>query len=116
MSSVQDVLDSLEAIAPSRFAFDFDRVGLQVGDPRQTVTRAAVSLDRSLGAIELAHSHDCELLVSHHPLIFTPVGSVDTRTHTGRSILELAANRISFIAAHTNWDSASPGLNDHLCA
>ena len=54
MSSVQDVLDSLEAIAPHRFGFEFDRIGLQVGDPRQVVTRAAVSLDRSLGAIQFA--------------------------------------------------------------
>ena len=115
MASVQDVLDSIEAIAPHRFGFEGDRIGLQVGNPHQTVTRVAVSLDRSLGAIRFAKEMGCQLLVSHHPLIFTPVTSVDTRTHVGRSILELAAAEIAFIATHTNWDSAAPGLNDHLC-
>jgi len=115
MPTVQEILNSIETIAPHRYGFESDRIGLQVGDPQQSVTRAAVSLDRSLGAIEFAKENGCELLVSHHPLIFTPVTSVDTKTHVGRSILELAKNRIAFIASHTNWDSASPGLNDYLC-
>jgi dinuclear metal center YbgI/SA1388 family protein len=111
---IRDVLDSLEQIAPSRYAFGFDKVGLQVGDLNAPVTRAAVSLDRSLGAIDFARRNGCQLLLAHHPMIFTPIQSVDSRTHIGRSILELAKNGIAFIAAHTNWDSAQGGINDCL--
>ncbi|HWD39674.1 MAG TPA: Nif3-like dinuclear metal center hexameric protein [Fimbriimonas sp.] len=114
MALVRDVLDALEKIAPQRYAFPFDKVGLQVGNPHSEVRRAAVSLDRSLGAISFAKGNDCQLLLSHHPLIFTPLETVDTRSHVGRSVVELVRNDISFIAAHTNWDSALGGINDAL--
>ena len=114
MPRVRDVLLALEAIAPARFAFSFDRVGLQVGDPNAEVKRALVSMDRSLGAIAYAGDHDCQLLLTHHPLIFTPLDTVDTKGHVGKSVLELAKRNIAFIAAHTNWDSARGGINDTL--
>ncbi len=115
MPKVRDVLVELEKAAPERFAFSFDKVGLQVGDPNAEVRRAAVSLDRSLGAVAFAAENDCQLLLAHHPLIFTPLDSVDTRSHVGRSVLELARRNIAFVAAHTNWDSARGGVNDTLC-
>lgn len=114
MPAVRDVLATLERIAPKRFAFDFDKIGLQVGNPDAPVSVAAVSLDRSLGAVEFARSIGAQLLLSHHPLIFAPLSTVDTRTHTGRTVLQLAKYDISFIAAHTNWDSAIGGINDVL--
>ena len=55
------------------------------------------------------------MLLTHHPLIFQPAQVVTADTDPGRAILELAANRINFIAAHTNWDSALGGINDALC-
>ena len=116
MVKVRDVISALEQIAPTRYAFEFDKVGLQVGDPQQSLTRAAVSLDRSLGAVQFCRDNGCQLLVSHHPLIFTPLASVTAGTHVGRAVLELAQNQISFIAAHTNWDSAIGGVNDALAA
>lgn len=115
MATVHDVMRALEEIAPARYAFDFDRVGLQVGEESQEVTRAVVSLDRSLAAVEFAASVDAQLLVSHHPLLFRPADSVTGRTHVGRTILRLVRSEIAFIAAHTNWDSARGGINDTLC-
>jgi dinuclear metal center YbgI/SA1388 family protein len=115
MSTVHHVLEALEDIAPSRLAFGFDKVGLQVGEQQQEVTKAVVSLDRSLAAVEHAVSIGAQLLVAHHPLIFRPVEQVSNRTHVGRTILKLARSNISFIAAHTNWDAAKGGVNDTLC-
>lgn len=115
MATVHSVLEALEEIAPRRFAFDFDKVGLQVGDPGAVVTKAVVSLDRSLAAVDFAASLGAELLVSHHPLIFRPIDSVSSQTDVGRTILKLAEKKIAFIAAHTNWDSAQGGVNDTLC-
>ncbi len=114
MASVRDVLLSLESIAPKRYAFSFDRVGLQVGSPEQAVSKAVVSLDRSLGAVKFAIENGAELLVSHHPLIFNPMDTVDTRSHQGRTVVKLIQSGMSFIAAHTNWDSARGGINDTL--
>lgn len=115
MATVRDILAALEVIAPKRFTFPFDKVGLQVGDENQKVERAVVSLDRSLGAVRFGVEQKAQLLLAHHPLIFTPISSVDTRSHTGKTILSLAQNDVSFIAAHTNWDSARGGINDKLC-
>jgi putative NIF3 family GTP cyclohydrolase 1 type 2 len=102
MPTVRDVLVALESIAPKRFAFSFDKVGLQVGSPEQTVTKAVVSLDRSLGAVRFASDKGAELLLSHHPLIFNPLDTVDTRSHQGRTVVRLIQQGTSYIAAHTN--------------
>lgn len=116
MAKVRDVLDALESIAPGRFAASWDKIGLQVGDPNAAVSRAVVSLDRSLAAVSACQQGGAELLLSHHPLIFAPVQTLDTRRHDTRTMLELAKSGIQFIAAHTNWDAAKGGVNDALAA
>lgn len=114
MAKIREILDALEVIAPARYAFDFDRVGLQVGDPERIATKAVVSLDRSLAAAGFAKSQGAQLLLSHHPLLFHPLSSLDSRSHVGKTALFLAESGIAFIAAHTNWDSALGGVNDTL--
>lgn len=114
MTTVATVLQALEQIAPSRFAFSFDKIGLQVGDPLAEVNSAVVSLDRSLAAIDFCSEVRAELLVAHHPLIFDPLEAVTSDSHVGQAALVMAQERINFIAAHTNWDSAQGGVNDIL--
>lgn len=114
MPKVRDVLAALEEIAPTRYAFPGDKIGLQVGDPNAEVTRAFVSLDRSLGAVNAAKAAGADLLLAHHPLIYAPMTKLDTSRHDMRTVLALASSGINFIAAHTNWDSARGGINDAL--
>ena len=114
MATVRSILQAMESLAPRSGAFEWDKVGLQFGDPEQIVDRAVVSLDRSLAAIDFAAANKAQLLLSHHPLIFQPLESITTSTYEGRAILKLAENKISFIAAHTNWDAAKGGINDVL--
>jgi len=111
---VRDVLVALELIAPVRFAFDFDRVGLQVGDSDAPVRSAVVSLDRSIAAIEFASTIGAQLLVSHHPLLLHPLATVTESTYEARVARRLIRANLNFIAAHTNWDSARGGINDAL--
>ena len=91
-------MSALELVAPQRYAFESDKVGLQVGDPQAPITRAAYGLDRSLGAIGFAAANGCQLLLSHHPLIYTPLEAVDTRSHVGRSVLELVKSLANEVA------------------
>ena len=114
MVTVVEVLRALEGIAPSRFAFSFDNVGLQLGDPSSRVTKAVVSLDRSVGALEAARSRGAELVVSHHPLFFSGVKTISPETYDGRCAFIAAKNGISIVTAHTNWDCAKHGVNDAL--
>lgn len=116
MPQVRQAIEVLERLAPKRYAFPFDKVGLQVGDPYAPLTKGVVSLDRSLAAVQFAADRGAELLVAHHPLIFEPVSSVLQTSHVGRTILELARKNVAFVAAHTNWDSARGGINDALAA
>ena len=108
-------MDTLQTIAPRELAYSWDKVGLQVGDPGRSLSRAVISLDRSLGAVEFAKASGAELLLSHHPLIFSPLSTVDSSTYVGSTVLALAKADIAFVAAHTNWDCARGGVNDTLC-
>ncbi len=108
------ILDALEVVAPARYAFSFDRVGLQVGDPDAEISRVVVSLDRSRAAVARAREAGAQLLLSHHPLLFSPLREVLATDHVGRTVLDLASAGVAFVAAHTNWDSAKGGVNDEL--
>lgn len=114
MTRVFDVIKAIDRLAPFRSAYTGDPVGLQVGDPNAEVARAVVSLDRSTGAIGRCIELGAQLLVCHHPLIFRPLPAVTASTADGRAVLQLAANGVAFIAAHTNWDAAKGGVNDEL--
>lgn len=114
MYQVCDVLEALEKIAPARFAFPFDKVGLQVGDESQAVSKAVVCLDHSDVAIQFAIRVGAQMLITHHPLIFDPIEDVTNRNPIGKSVLKMAQHRIAFAAAHTNWDAAKGGINDAL--
>ncbi len=116
MARIETILEAIEEIAPRRFAFDFDHIGLQVGDPSANVDTAVVSLDRSLAAIEFAEQHKAQLLLSHHPLIWDPLKSLDERRHCEKGATRLVRAGINFIAAHTNWDCARGGINDSLAS
>lgn len=114
MPIVADALAALEAIAPAHTAFEWDKIGLQVGDPRSKLTRAVVALDSGLQAAEFTVSSGAELLLAHHPLIWEPVARIDPQSRPGDAISVLVASKVAFVAAHTNWDAASGGINDTL--
>lgn len=114
MLRVSDVLAVLEDISPARWAFSFDKVGLQIGDPAKPVTKICFSLDSSLAAARYAAETRSQLLISHHPLLFHPLDHLRPGSHVQNTVLELVRSDIAFIAAHTNWDCAPGGINDAL--
>lgn len=114
MRTVRDVLDALERVAPAELALDWDNVGLQIGDPSATVARATVALDASASAVCHALESGSQLLLTHHPLLFSPPKSIHTGRGTGAILASAARGRINVLAAHTNWDHAEDGLNDEL--
>ncbi len=114
MTRLHEILSSLELLAPARYAFPWDKIGLQVGDRQAPITRAVVSLDRSLGAVAYAESQGAELLLTHHPLLFDPVATVTSDDVVGRTLGRLIKSNIALVSAHTNWDAARGGINDAL--
>ena len=114
MTTVGDILSYLETLAPRSMKMDWDNVGLLCGGKSRPVTKVLVALDPFEGVCEEAAQWGAELILTHHPLIFSPLKSVTDETSVGRAVQLLCANSISAINAHTNLDCAPGGVNDCL--
>ena len=114
MTTVGDILSYLETLAPRSMKMDWDNVGLLCGGKSRPVTKVLVALDPFEGVCKEAVQWGAELILTHHPLIFSPLKSVTDETSIGRAVQLLCANSISAINAHTNLDCAPGGVNDCL--
>lgn len=114
MVTVNDICRALFDAAPEYMKMDWDNVGLMCGWADGAVTRVLVSLDATMDALEEARQNGCELVVSHHPMIFGGIKSVTSETATGKDLLFAIQNGISVISMHTNLDCAHGGVNDVL--
>ncbi|MBQ7045797.1 MAG: Nif3-like dinuclear metal center hexameric protein [Clostridia bacterium] len=108
---VQDVFEFLNSQFPTALAEGFDNVGLLVGDKSATVTGILVCLDCTHTAIEKATEQGANLIVTHHPIIFSPLKNIRENS----LVFKLIKNGISVISMHTNLDVAENGVNDCLC-
>lgn len=116
MPTVSDLMTALGEIAPPTMAFEWDRIGLQVGSLSHPVSRVAVSLDSGLSALRWAAGQDCQALVAHHPIVWDPMKTVTDADATGARVIEAARLGLAVVAAHTNWDCAPGGVNDTLAS
>ena len=114
MTTVADILEFVEALAPRYMKMDWDNVGLLCGSKKTPVTKVLVALDPFEGVCQEAAQWGAELIVTHHPLIFHPLKAVTDETEVGRCIQLLCAKGISTINAHTNLDCAPEGVNFRL--
>ena len=114
MTTVADILQFIETVAPSYMKLDWDNVGLLCGSKSQPVTKILVALDPFEGVCQEAKELGAELIITHHPLIFQPVKAITDDTEVGRCIQFLCRNGISAINAHTNLDCAPEGVNNRL--
>ena len=114
MTTVQEVIYLIEQLAPRSYAESWDNVGLMVGDRNAIVTGVLTTLDVTEEAISYAIEYNCNLIVSHHPLIFKGLKQLSCDTAQGRMINHLIQHNIAVYSAHTNLDIAPGGLNDML--
>lgn len=112
--TVGDVIAVLDDAYPPHLAESWDAVGLICGDPEASVSRVAFALDCTDDVVEAAIAQRADMLVVHHPLLLRGVTGVGADTPKGRIIHQLITNGIALFAAHTNADSARPGVNDRL--
>ncbi len=115
MTTVADILQFIETIAPPYMKESWDNVGLLCGRKDRPVKKILVALDPFRNVIEEAIEEKADLIVTHHPLIFRdPLSAVNEDTEAGRCVLTLIENGIAAINAHTNLDLAPGGVNDVL--
>ncbi|MGL4850034.1 MAG: Nif3-like dinuclear metal center hexameric protein [Clostridium sp.] len=111
---IKDVINKMEEFAPSRIKEDFDNVGLMVGDRDGSVTKVLLALDCTMDVINEAIEKKCELIITHHPLIFKKPNRIVTGDLLGEKIITLIKNNISVYSSHTNLDSAKDGINKEI--
>ena len=113
-ASVAQIIKILDKLAPPWLAEEWDNVGLQIGDPRRPVRRIWVALDPSQEVVQAACKKSVDLLITHHPLIFRPLKSIDFDTADGAIIQMAAQHQLAIFSAHTNLDIVRNGVNDVL--
>lgn len=109
---IKDIDKIMEQHAPSRFKESYDNVGLMVGDKKSEITSILVALDCTLDVIEEARKKDCNLILTHHPLLFRKPTNITTDTLLGKKIIELIKSNINVYSSHTNLDSVKGGINE----
>ena len=101
----------LEAWLPARWAEAWDNVGLLVGRPSWEVRRPLVALDVTEGLLRRAVDEGRTLILSHHPILFSPLRRLDFSTSPMRVVASALSGGVALLAAHTNWDNAPDGVN-----
>ena len=109
---IKDILGALEEFAPLALQDGYDNAGLQIGLAEDAeATGVLLSLDVTEEVVNEAVLRGCNLIVSHHPLMFHPVKTFNGKTHVERTILKAIKNDVAVYAAHTNLDVAYGGVN-----
>lgn len=109
-----EILKALERHFPSELAYEWDNVGLMVGTMNKEVSTILVTLDVTKDTLKEAIRLDADLIISHHPLIFSPLKRLHLDTYKGALIEGLIKHDIAVFSAHTNYDLANGGMNDML--
>lgn len=109
MRTVNEIYDYLKSIAPLELQLSFDNSGFQLGHLESAVTRVLLALDVTDDVVAEAEALGAQLIVAHHPMIFTPLKQI-----TDEKLFRLIKNDISVISMHTNLDIAEGGVNDVL--
>lgn len=116
MATVADVYAMVDALAPFDTAEEWDNVGLLVGKMDRPVDTVLTALDATRAVVAEAVKLGAQLIVTHHPLLFSPVRRLDEADPEAAVLCDLVRGGVSLIAAHTNLDLAPGGVNDALAA
>jgi dinuclear metal center YbgI/SA1388 family protein len=110
----KDIISIIENIAPPCLASKWDNVGLLIGDDDFLIDTVLFSLDISDKVCDEAIKNGANLIITHHPLIFSPLKSINLNNYKEKIIYKIITNNINVYSAHTNLDIAEHGINDCL--
>lgn len=105
-----EIIEKLEARYPLHLAMEKDNVGCLIGRREKEVKRIYLAVDATLEVVRDAKKKKADLLITHHPLLFFPVGKITDETALGQVLLELIESQILYYAIHTNYDAISMGV------
>lgn len=111
---VKDITAAIEEIAPLVYQESYDNCGIQVGYPSADVSGVLLTLDVTEEVLDEAIAENCNMIVAHHPLIFSGLKKLAGRNYVERIVMRAIKNDISIYAAHTNLDNMQAGVNDKI--
>ncbi|MEO6522633.1 MAG: Nif3-like dinuclear metal center hexameric protein [Mucilaginibacter sp.] len=105
----------LESIAPLAYQEDYDNSGLIVGKPDMEISQALISLDCTEAVVDEAIAKGCQVIVSHHPIVFKGLKKFNGKTYVERVIEKAIKHNVAIYAIHTNLDNVENGVNARIC-
>ena len=105
----------MEAYAPSNYQEDYDNSGLIIGNVNEEINAALVALDCTEQIVDEAISQGCNLIITHHPIVFKGLKKITGRTYVERVVLKAIRHNIALYAIHTNLDHVKNGVNGVIC-
>lgn len=112
---VKEIIKPLEELAPLYLQESYDNSGLLVGNPDKDIQKALITLDITELVLQEAIDKKCNLIISHHPVIFQGLKSITGQNATERIVEKAIKNDIVLYAIHTNLDNVNIGVNSILC-
>jgi dinuclear metal center YbgI/SA1388 family protein len=116
MIRVKDMITILEEVAPFSIQEDYDNSGLQLGNPEKEVKRVLVCLDVTPDVVNEAVALECDLIISHHPILFKGIKRLTGEHYAEQVIIEAIKKDIGILAVHTNLDNVYSGVNHKLAS
>ena len=113
--TIREIISYLESVAPPAFQESYDNAGLIIGDPETVITSALITLDVTEAVIDEAIETGCELIITHHPILFKGIKRINGNSFVERCVIKAIKNDIAIYAAHTNLDNILGGVNSKIC-
>lgn len=112
---LKEIAAYLESIAPLHYQEDYDNSGLIVGNENDEVTSALVALDCTEQIVDEAIAKNCDLIITHHPIVFKGLKKFNGKSYVERVVLKAIKNNIALYAIHTNLDHVQQGVSGEIC-
>lgn len=109
------ITNYLESLAPLNYQEDYDNSGLLVGHPNDEISAALVALDCTEQIVDEAIARNCNLIITHHPIVFKGLKKLNGKTYVERVVLKAIRHNIALYAIHTNLDHMAKGVNARIC-
>lgn len=111
---IRDIAEVIERYAPLRLQESYDNAGLIVGRPEDEVHQALLAVDVTEEVLDEAEQTGCDLIVTHHPIVFHALKRFNSATYVERCVERAIRRGIALYACHTNLDSAPGGMSWRL--
>lgn len=115
MESLKNILTFLENIAPLRYQESYDNSGLLTGNADMQITGAIIALDCIEAVVDDAIANNCNLIITHHPIVFSGLKKFNGKNYVERTIIKAIKNDVAIYAIHTNLDNVHQGVNAKIC-